>query len=180
MRYSWTDLSGRSGYAEYVCVPENGSALKPANLSFEEAVAGVEAALVALQALRDKGQMKAGQKVLIYGASSGIGTFAAQIVRHFRAEVTGVCSTRNYNMVCLIGADHVIDYTQEDFIKNGQHYDLIVATAGYRSIFDYKRALSPRGMYVATGGSYGTNLPGFAHRTMDFNDRKEENGEVCW
>jgi len=149
------DLSncGRGGYAEYVCVPENVLALKPANISFEEAAAVPEAALVALQALRDKGQIKAGQKVLIYGASGGIGTFAVQIAKYFGAEVTGVCSTRNLDMVRSIGADHVIDYTQEDFIKNGQRYDLIVATAGYRSIFDYKRALSPKGIYVATGGS---------------------------
>src|SRR5437016_13712916 len=149
------DLSncGRGGYAEYVCAPENVLALKPANISFEEAAAVPEAALVALQALRDKGQIKAGQKVLIYGASGGIGTFAVQIAKYFGAEVTGVCSTRNLDMVRSIGADHVIDYTQEDFIKNGQRYDLIVATAGYRSIFDYKRALSPKGIYVATGGS---------------------------
>ena len=149
------DLSncGRGGYAEYVCVPENVLALKPANISFEEAAAVPEAALVALQALRDKGQIQPGQKVLIYGASGGIGTFAVQIAKYFGAEVTGVCSTRNLDMVRSIGADHVIDYTQEDFIKNGQRYDLIVATAGYRSIFDYKRALSPKGMYVATGGS---------------------------
>ena len=149
------DLSncGRGGYAEYVCVPENVLALKPANISFEEAAAVPEAALVALQALRDKGQIKAGQKVLIYGASGGIGTFAVQIAKYFGAEVTGVCSTRNLDMVRSIGADHVIDYTQEDFIKNGQRYDLMVATAGYRSIFDYKRALSPKGIYVATGGS---------------------------
>ena len=149
------DLSncGRGGYAEYVCVPENVLALKPANISFEEAAAVPEAALVALQALRDKGQIKAGQKVLIYGASGGIGTFAVQIAKYFGAEVTGVCSTRNLDMVRSIGADHVIDYAQEDFSKNGQRYNLIVATAGYRSIFDYKRASSPNGMYVATGGS---------------------------
>ena len=149
------DLSncGRGGYAGYVCVPENVLALKPANISFEEAAAVPEAALVALQALRDKGQIKAGQKVLIYGASGGIGTFAVQIAKYFGAQVTGVCSTRKLDMVRSIGADHVIDYTQEDFTQNGQRYDLIVATAGYRSIFDYKRALSPKGMYVATGGS---------------------------
>jgi NADPH:quinone reductase-like Zn-dependent oxidoreductase len=149
------DLSrcGKGGYAEYVSVPENALALKPANISFEEAAAVPEAALVALQALRDKGQIQKGQKVLIYGASGGIGTFAVQIARYFGAEVTGVCSTKNLKLVRSLGADHVIDYTKEDFVKSGQRYDLILATAGYRSIFDYKRALSPRGIYVATGGS---------------------------
>ncbi len=149
------DLSdcGRGGFAEYVSVPENALALKPANISFEEAAAVPEAALVALQGLRDKGRIQTGQKVLIYGASGGIGTFAVQIAKYFGAEVTGVCSTRNLDMVRSIGADHVIDYTREDFTKNGQRYDLILATAGYRSIFDYKRALSPKGIYVATGGS---------------------------
>ena len=140
-------------FAEYVCVPETAMSLKPANLSFGEAAAVPEASLVALQGLRDKGQMKPGQKVLIYGASGGNGTFAVQIAKSFGAEVTGVCSTRNLDMVRSIGADHVIDYTKEDFTKNGQQYDLILATAGYRSIFDYKRALSHEGMYVATGGS---------------------------
>jgi len=149
------DLSrcGNGSYAEYVSVPENALAKKPANLSFEEAAAVPEASLVALQALCDKGHIQKGQNVLIYGASGGNGTFAVQIARYFGAEVTGVCSTRNLDMVRSIGADHVIDYTQEDFTQNGQRYDLILATAGYRSIFDYKRALSPRGIYVATGGS---------------------------
>src|ERR1700693_4397814 len=140
-------------FAEYVCVPETALSLKPANLSFGEAAAVPEASLVALQGLRDKGQMKPGQKVLIYGASGGNGTFAVQLAKSFGAEVTGVCSTRNVGLVRSIGADHVIDYTKEDFNKNGQQYDLILATAGYRSIFDYKRALSPKGRYVATGGS---------------------------
>ena len=149
------DLSGcgRGGYAEYVCAPEKALGLKPANISFEEAAAVPEAALVALQALRDNGHIQPGQKVMIYGASGGIGTFAVQIAKYFGAEVTGVCSTRNLEMVRSIGADHVIDYTQEDFTQNGQQYDLIVATAGYRSVFDYKRALSSKGIYVATGGS---------------------------
>ena len=145
--------SGFGAFAEYVSVPEKALVLKPANISFEEAAAVPEAALVALQALRDSGQIQAGKKVLIYGASGGIGTFAVQIAKYFGAEVTGVCSTRNLDMVRSIGADHVIDYTQEDFTKNEQRYDLIVATAGHRSIFDYKRALSPRGIYVVTGGS---------------------------
>ena len=110
-------------------------------------------AVVALQGLRDKGQIQPGQRVLINGASGGIGTFAVQIAKSFGAEVTGVCSTRNLDMVRSIGADQVIDYTQEDFTKSGQRYDLILATAGYRSIFDYKSTLSPKGIYVSTGGS---------------------------
>lgn len=142
---------GFGAFAEYVCVPEDVLALKPTNLSFEEAAAVPQAALVALQGLRDKGQIKAGQNVLIHGASGGVGTFAVQIARHFEAEVTGVCSTRNVDMVRSIGADHIIDYTQEDFTNNGQQYDLIFATA-YRSIFDCKRALNPEGRYVSTGG----------------------------
>jgi NADPH:quinone reductase-like Zn-dependent oxidoreductase len=148
------DLSecGFGAFAEYVSVPENALGLKPANISFEEAAAVPQAAVVALQGLRDKGQIQPGQKVLINGASGGIGTFAVQIAKSFGAEVTGVCSTRNLDMVRSIGADQVIDYTQEDFTQNEQCYDLILATAGYRSIFDYKRALSPKGIYVSTGG----------------------------
>jgi NADPH:quinone reductase-like Zn-dependent oxidoreductase len=142
---------GFGAFAEYVCVPENVLAAKPANLSFEEAAAVPQAALVALQGLRDKGQIQAGQKVLIIGASGGVGTFAVQLAKYFEAEVTGVCSTRNVDLVRSIGADHVIDYTKEDFSKIGQHYDLIFATA-YRSIFACKRALSLKGRYVSTGG----------------------------
>ena len=144
---------GFGGFAEYVSVPEDAVVLKPTTLSFEEAAAVPQAALVALQGLRDKGQIKPGQKVLIYGASGGIGTFAVQIATSFGAEVTAVCSTRNLDMARSIGADHVIDYTKEDFTRNGQQYDLILAVNGYHSIFDYKRALRPRGMYVMTGGS---------------------------
>jgi NADPH:quinone reductase-like Zn-dependent oxidoreductase len=150
------DLStcGFGAYAEFVCVPEHLLAPKPANLTFEEAAAVPQAAaFVALQALRDKGAIQSGQKVLIYGASGGIGTFAVQLAKAFGARVTAVCSTRNVDMVRSLGADQVIDYTKEDFTKKGQRYDLILATAGYRSIFDYKRALSPKGRYVATGGS---------------------------
>jgi len=149
------DLShcGFGAFAEYVCVPENALAPKPVNLSFEEAAAIAQAALVALQGLR-AGQIRKGQKVLIYGASGGIGTFAVQIAKAFGAEVTGVCSTRNLALVRSIGADHVIDYTKEDFTKNGQRYDLILSVRGYRSIFDYKRALSPNGVYVMAGGDW--------------------------
>ena len=149
------DLSGCGfgGFAEYVCARENALALKPANLSFEEAAAVPSAGVTALQGLREKGQIKLGQKVLINGASGGVGTFAVQIAKSFGAEVTGVCSTRNVDMVRSIGADHVIDYTQEDFTKNEQRYDLIFAANGYHPISDYKRALSPRGTYVMSGGS---------------------------
>ena len=146
-------VSGWGAFAEYVCARENALALKPANLSFEEAAAVPMAAVTALQGLRDKGQIQPGQKVLINGASGGVGTFAVQIAKSFGAEVTAVCSTRNLDMVRSIGADHVIDYTQEDFTQNGQQYDLILAANGYRSISDYKRALSPKGIYVMTGGS---------------------------
>jgi len=149
------DISGCGwgGFAEYVSVAENTLALKPANMTFEEAAAVPQAAVVALQGLRNKGQIQSGQKVLINGASGGIGTFAVQIAKSFAAEVTGVCSTRNLDMVRSIGADKTIDYTKEDFTKSGQRYDLILAAAGYRSILDYKRALNPRGIYVMAGGS---------------------------
>lgn len=144
---------GFGAFAEYVCAPEIALASKPANLSYEEAAAVPQAALVALQGLRDRGQIQAGMKVLIVGASSGNGTFAVQIAKSYEAEVTGVCSTRNLDLVRSIGADHVIDYTKEDFTRNGQQYDLILATAGYRKLRDYKRALSPKGTYVMAGGT---------------------------
>ena len=145
---------GRGSFAEYVSVPEDALTLKPANISFAETAAVPEAALVALQALRDKGRIRQGQKVLICGASGGIGTFAVQIAKHFGAEVTGVCGPTNLDLVRSLGADHVIDYTKEDFTQNGRRYDLILATRGYHSIFAYKRALSPKGIYVMTGGSW--------------------------
>ena len=128
-------------------------ALKPTNLTFEQAAAVPLAAVTALQGLRDKGQIQPGQKVLINGASGGVGTFAVQIAKSFGAEVTAVCSTRNVDMVRSIGADHVIDYTKEDFTQNGQRYDLILAANGYHPISEYKRALSPNGIYVMSGGS---------------------------
>ena len=141
---------GWGGFAEYVAVAENRIALKPANVTFEEAAAVPLAAFTALQGLR-KGQIQSGQKVLINGASGGVGTFAVQIAKSFGAEVTGVCSTRNLDMVRSIGADHVIDYTQEDFTKNGQTYDLIYCAVGNRSAADYKRALNPNGICVVAG-----------------------------
>ncbi|MGB5846769.1 MAG: NAD(P)-dependent alcohol dehydrogenase [Anaerolineales bacterium] len=144
---------GWGGFAEYAAVPENALASKPVNLTFDEAAAVPQAAVVALQGLRDEGQIQPGQRVLINGASGGIGTFAVQIAKSFGADVTGVCSTRNLDMVRSIGADHVIDYTQEDFTHTEQGYELILATAGYRSIYDYERALSPKGIYVMSGGT---------------------------
>jgi NADPH:quinone reductase-like Zn-dependent oxidoreductase len=149
------DLSdcGRGGFAEYVCASEDALALKPANVTFEQAAAVPLAAVTALQGLRDKGHIQAGQKVLIHGASGGVGTFAVQIAKSFGAEVTAVCSTRNVDAVRSMGADHIIDYTREDFTQSGQLYDLIVAANGNRSISEYKRALSPNGTYVMTGGS---------------------------
>jgi NADPH:quinone reductase-like Zn-dependent oxidoreductase len=149
------DLSacGWGGFAEYVCARENALAVKPTRLSFEEAAAAPVAAVTALQGLRDKGQIQPGQKVLINGASGGVGTFAVQIAKAFGAEVTALCSTRNVDLVRSLGADQVIDYTQEDFTRNGQQYDLILAVNGYHPIWAYKRALSPKGRYVMTGGS---------------------------
>ena len=125
--------------------------LKPTNISFEAAAAVPLAGLTALQGLRDKGQIQPGQKVLINGASGGVGTFAVQIAKSFGAEVTGVCSTRNLDMVRSIGADHVIDYTKEDFTDNGQSYDLILDAVGNRSVSDIKRALGPDGICAVAG-----------------------------
>src|SRR5436190_9510886 len=149
------DLSGCGfgAFAEYDSVPENAVALKPTRLTFEEAATAPVSAVTALQGLRDKGHIQPGQKVLINGASGGVGTFAVQIAKSFGTEVTAVCSTRNLDMVRSIGADQVIDYTQADFIQNGQRYDLILAVNGYHSLSAYKRALHPEGVYVMTGGS---------------------------
>ena len=141
---------GSGGFAEYVSVPESTLALKPSNVSFEQAAAVPVAAVTALQGLRDQGHIQPGLKVLINGASGGVGTFAVQIAKAF--EVTAVCSTRNLEMARSIGADHVIDYTKEDFTQNGQQYDLILAANGYHPLSAYKRALTPQGIYVFTGG----------------------------
>jgi len=152
------DLSGGSwgGFAEYVCAHENAGLLKPARMTFEEAAAVPQAALLALQGLRDKGQIKPGQKVLINGAGGGVGTFAVQIAKACGAEVTGVDSTRKLDLLRSLGADQVIDYTQADFTNNGQRYDLILDVVASRSIFAYKRALRPKGMGVIIGGSLAT------------------------
>jgi NADPH:quinone reductase-like Zn-dependent oxidoreductase len=141
------------GFAEYACADENRFVLKPASLTFEEVAAAPMAALTALQGLRDKGRIRAGQKVLINGASGGVGTFAVQIAKSFETEVTGVCSTTKMDLVRSIGADHVIDYTREDITKDKQKYDLIFDIAAFRSILKYKRIMSPGGNYVQAGGS---------------------------
>ena len=141
------------GFAEYASANEDHLALKPANLSFEAAAAVPVAALTALRGLRDKGRLQPGQKVLIVGASGGVGTFAVQIAKSFGAEVTAICSSRNLDMACSIGADHVIDYTKEDFTQNRVRYDLIFAVNGNHPLSAYWRALNPRGIYVCAGGA---------------------------
>ena len=138
-------------FAEYVCTAENNLVHKPANLSFEAAAAVPVVAFTALQGLRHAGKIQPGQKVLVNGASGGVGTFAVQIAKSFGAVVTGVCSTRNLEMVRSIGANHVVDYTKEDFTRNGQQYDLIYDAVGNRSVSDYKRALHPEGTCVIAG-----------------------------
>ena len=138
-------------FAEYVCAHEDALALKPAKMTFEQAAAIPLAAFTALQGLRDKGQIQLGQKVLVNGASGGVGTAAVQIAKSFGTEVTGVCSTRNVDMVRSLGADHLIDYTQADFTKNGQRYDLIFDAVGNRSVSDFKRALTPTGICAVAG-----------------------------
>jgi NADPH:quinone reductase-like Zn-dependent oxidoreductase len=144
--------AGGGAFAEYVCAKQDNVALKPANSSFEDAAAMPVAALTALQGLRDKGRIQPGQKVLVDGASGGVGTFAVQIAKSFGAEVTAVCSTQKADTARSIGADHIIDYTREDFTKSGLRYDLILAANAHHSIFDYRRALSQDGIYVMAGG----------------------------
>ncbi len=144
---------GLGAFAEYACAREDAVVLKPTTMTFEAAAAAPVAALTALQGLRDKGNIQPGQKALIQGASGGVGTFAVQIAKSFGAEVTAVCSTQNVDLVRSIGADQVIDYTQEDVTRNGQQYDLILAVNGYHSILAYRRALRPTGRYVMVGAS---------------------------
>lgn len=145
--------NGFGGFAEYKCANESGLVLKPSNVSFEEAAAVPLAGLAALHAVRDAARVQAGQEVLINGASGGVGTFAVQLAKHFGAEVTAVCSTMKLDQARLLGADFVVDYTQEDFTRGDRRYDVILALNGFRSILDYRRALRPRGRYVMTGGS---------------------------
>jgi NADPH:quinone reductase-like Zn-dependent oxidoreductase len=146
--------SCRGAFAEYACTSESAVVMKPANVTFEQAASVPVAAITALQGLRDKGRIRRGHKVLVDGASGGVGTFAVQIAKSFGAEVTAVCSTRNVDTARSIGADQVIDYTQEDFTKNGQRYDLIIAANAYHSIFDYRRSLGQDGIYVMAGGGW--------------------------
>lgn len=150
--YGCLSVCGDGGFAEYVCATENALVLKPANLSFEEAAAVPMAAITALQGLRDEGHIQPGQKVLIHGAAGGVGTFAVQFAKLFGAEVTAVCGTRNVEQARALGADHVIDYTKQDFAKIGRQYDLILGVNGYRSLAVYRRALAPKGVYVMAGG----------------------------
>jgi NADPH:quinone reductase-like Zn-dependent oxidoreductase len=191
----WGDLSfplGHGTFAEYVCVPENALRLKPARMSFEQAAAVPSAGVVALQNLRGvgssspgfllsgKGQIQPGQKVLINGAGGGVGTFAVQIAKSLGAEVTGVDSPSKIDMLRSIGADHVIDYTKEDFTKKGLRYDLILDVVASRSIFDYKRALSPEGIFVMVGGSLTEILQAFLLGPLISMTGKKKMGIVMW
>jgi NADPH:quinone reductase-like Zn-dependent oxidoreductase len=155
--FGWRD---GGAFAEYASVPEGRLVLKPANLTFEQAAAVPISAFAALQAPRDTGGVRPGQQVAIIGASGGVGSFAVQLAKAFGAVVTGVCSTKSVEMVRSIGADHVIDYTQEDFTRSGQRYDLILEMAGNRSLADLRRALAPTGTLVLVGGSGGRWLMG--------------------
>src|SRR5688500_14762045 len=149
-------LSYGGGFAEYASKPESALALKPANMTFEEAAAIPQAAFIALQGINDKGKVQPGQKVLINGAGGGAGTFAIQLAKLAGAEVTGVDNEEKLDFMRSLGADHVIDYTKEDFTKNGQQYDLILDVIAHRSVFAYKRALRPNGSYFMAGGSVAT------------------------
>lgn len=156
----------QGAFAEYACAPESTLVVKPDNITFEQAASVPVAACTALQGLRDKGQIQPGQKVLINGAAGGVGTFAVQIARSFGAEVTGVCSTRNVDMVRSIGADHVIDYTQEDFTKRGQRYDLIFDCVGNHSLSACRRVLNPKGICIMVGDRSGRGMIGLLARLI--------------
>jgi NADPH:quinone reductase-like Zn-dependent oxidoreductase len=153
-------------FAEYVCTPESKLVIKPDNVTFEQAASAPVAGYTALQGLRDKGKIQPGQKVLINGAAGGVGTFAVQIAKSFGAEVTGVCSTRNIEMVRSIGADRVIDYTQEDFTKSSQHYDIIFDLVANHSVLACRRVLNPKGMYIGAGILAVKSLTGILARLV--------------
>lgn len=190
----WGDLSllGYGAWAEYVCVPENALRLKPVSMTFEQAAATPTAAVVALQNLRgigstsaglflsNKGQIQPGQKVLINGAGGGVGTFALQIAKSFGAELTGVDGPAKLELLRSLGAEHVIDYTREDFTKNGQLYDLILDVVAGRTIFAYKRALSRAGTFVLVGGSLGTILQAFLLGPLISKNGSQKMGPVMW
>jgi NADPH:quinone reductase and related Zn-dependent oxidoreductases len=167
--------TGCGTFVEYVCANENAITLKPANQTFEQVAAVPVAAMTALQGLRDDGNIQPGQKILINGASGGVGIFAVQIAKAFGAEVTAVCSTRNLDLVRSIGADHVIDYTREDFTRNDQHYDLILAVNGYHKISEYLHALSPEGIYVVAGGSMFQLIQAASNKKRNFKTGGKEN-----
>jgi NADPH:quinone reductase-like Zn-dependent oxidoreductase len=157
----WGDLSfpyGFGCFAEYVAVSEEALAPKPASMTFEEASTYPQAAIIALQTLRDKAHIEPGQKVLINGAGGGMGTFAVQIAKMYGAEVTGVDSARKLDLLRTLGADHVIDYAQTDYTRSGQCHDVILDVVAQRSVFDYRRALTPEGRFIIVGGSLGTFL----------------------
>src|SRR5215208_62511 len=154
--FGYMPLNELGGFAEYVSAKEDALALKPARLTFEQAAAVPLAAFTALQGLRDKGQIQPGQKVLINGASGGVGTFAVQIARALGAEVTGVCSTRNVDLARSLGADHVIDYTREDFTRSDRRYDLLLDIAGSRSWRECRRVLEPEATLVIVGAPKGS------------------------
>ena len=144
------------GFAEYVCAPEKTLARKPASMTFEEAAAIPQGAVIALQGIRDKGQVQPGQNVLINGAGGSAGMFAVQLAKLYGAEVTGVDNAGKLDFMRSLGADHVIDHTQEDFTQNGKQYDMILDVIAHRSVFAYKRALRPNGSYFVVGGSVAT------------------------
>jgi NADPH:quinone reductase-like Zn-dependent oxidoreductase len=154
--FGWCEGS----FAEYASVPEGQLGRKPTNLTFEQAAAVPISGFAALQALRDTGGVQPGQRVVVIGASGGVGSFAVQLAKAFGAQVTGVCSTKSLGLVRSLGADHVIDYTQQDFTRTGRRYDLILEMAGNRSLSDLRRALTPKGTLVLVGGSGGRWLMG--------------------
>ena len=160
----WVHRQG--AFAEYVCAPETTLVMKPDNITFEQAASVPVAAFTALQGLRDKGQIQPEQRVLINGAAGGVGTFAVQIAKSFGAEVTGVCSTRNVDMVRSIGADHVIDYTQEDFTQRGERHDLIFDCVGNHALSACRRVLNPKGMYLMVGELSGRGMIGLLVRLI--------------
>ena len=156
--YGDLSATGRGGFAEFVCAREEALAPKPASLSYGQAAAVPMAAVTALQGLRAAGPVAAGERVLVHGASGGVGTFAVQLARAMGAQVTAVCSARHLEQARTFGAEHVIDYAQEDFTRDGRRYDLILVVNGRRSLAEYRRALSPRGRLVVAGGDVGTIL----------------------